>query len=66
MLFYSDVNSASSRGVAPRVHTQVTSCEPSPHFNWSIKTRKTNKQKTNKLEPVIGQWRRKVGLEVCE
>jgi hypothetical protein len=37
---YSDVNSASSRGVARTRSgslTQVISCKPSPHFNWSDK-----------------------------
>ena len=60
MLFYSDVDSASSRGVSPRrsgSRTQVTSCEPSPHSNWLVKLR---------LEPVIGQWKGKVGLEILE
>lgn len=35
--------------------TLVISCESSPHFNWSIKTR-----------ALIGQWRGKIGLEVSE
>jgi hypothetical protein len=37
---YFDANSASSRGDAPMKsgsHTQVISCEPSPHFSWSNK-----------------------------
>lgn len=36
------VNSVSSRGVAHdelSSHTQVISCESSPHFNWSFKAR---------------------------
>jgi hypothetical protein len=42
---YFDVNSASSRGVSlptrssPSSSIQVISCEPSPHFNWSVKAR---------------------------
>jgi hypothetical protein len=52
---YSDVNSASSSGSClPNSPSciQVMSCEPYPNFNWTIR-----------LEPMIGQWRGKWGLE---